>query len=449
MGLGSKFEQILFDIRFQLLLFCLTCAFGVSVFNIAITLLIVFVSIRQHYAICLLFFSGVMKNASLFSFIPIDLTVYSIVIFIIFLLRKADFRNLFRISEPIALLALMFCVGIISISYSPAPMIYHLRAGFPLLFFYLPLCYLIINAYPTDEVDKSIHALMHTGLFLALLWSGLSMYNYLFDIELYSKINMSTKVFHLSAFGESYMTIGGLLVFAVLVFFNLIIWKQAKSTFLLVAFFICLAILFNIPARGLIYSLIITCGVVAFTLVVTSTTRLSYILKVLFSVVVVLALVGLANWALDLQITKTAMNRLTDLSFSTESVVSRIGVIKVAFKNWTHQPLMGLGIDAVPFLNSSSGLHAHNILLESIFEFGLLGSIPFLIFFINSMITAFYQLIKSAIDHYSPGTFATSLFLLLFFFAQSSGNLGGIRQFWILCAFLYIMPADIKRNFYK
>ena len=76
--------------------------------------------------------------------------------------------------------------------------------------------------------------------------------------------------------------------------------------------------------------------------------------------------------------------------------------------------------------------------LESIFEFGVIGSMP-LVLFILVVLWQAIKLLKIKIKNgMASYVWIILMFVQLFIFSNTSGNLGGIRQFWIISALIIV-----------
>ena len=427
MDLIQKNIDRVFEIPFLIAVALLTVLLGPWVFNIGILGLCALALFRPVYALPLLFFSGILKNADIFEAIPVDLTLYSFLLFALFIFSKGLYRTRFIFGEANFLLLMMLIVSIGSAMMSEIPLSYHLASGYQYAFIYIPLVLVIINLnWSPTLFDDLIIAFERTLVLIVFLWIGMSFYWPVNNHVQYQKNSPTETVFHLSGFGEDYAAYG-LLVSLLLMFFAVnIVFQKAKGGMAVVLLIFSFILLFKLPSKGILLGTVISVGL----LLAFGKSRKKFLGILLFTLLI-LAVLIIYNSHVDL-------GPSARLYSSTETIQYRLNSIIIAFMHWSSSPFFGTGIDSVAYFNGHPGRHSHNIFLESIFEFGVIGSMP-LVLFILVVLWQAIKLLKIKIKNgMASYVWIILMFVQLFIFSNTSGNLGGIRQFWIISALIIV-----------
>jgi hypothetical protein len=428
-------------------LFGLTAIFGESAFFLFFLAILVYSLLDKHRSVGILFLSGLLKVSPIVTLLPIDLTLFSMCVYLAY--RFIDFvsypsinRKLFQIG---ILLLIMWFVVTFSLLYTMADWSFIGKSGIYILILYLPLSLIILTEPNSNSIfSGNLISFITPTILLGSIWTGMGFHNYIFKIPLYQIENPVAYVTHFSAFGENYMYFSTFVCFLILYSFVSLI-NNRRPVLLWVGFMIIqYFLLLNSPARGLTIGLF-------FSLLLLSAPHLQkikvrYLLTFLGITLILIigTIVYLGNELTNEQ--AAAFNRLTDFSLQGKSISDRIISVKNAFLIWDDSLisiLFGLGVDSVAFINKDPGLYAHNIILEAILEYGVLGSIPIIVFFLF----AFYKsigLLSVMARARSELLWILGIYYVIFIFGLFSGTLGNSRLLWILTSIIYLLSVNLS-----
>jgi hypothetical protein len=418
--------------------FFVICLFGIlgySLFN-------------KERTMAILFLSGLLKIAPSVSTLPNDITFSSLVIYLLYRVKEiltiqAMNKKLIQI---MFLLVIAWLVVMGSFIYTKATWLYLSKSSVNIVFLYIPLALLIINDLGSNNlIESKLSSFVRPILLFSALWTGVGFHNDLNDIVLKQIENTDATVAHISAFGENYMYFSSFVCFIIIYYF--VEFYKFQKISIGGIFFILLQcyLLVNSPARGLTIGLLIS--ILLLSLPNISKIKVKYLIS-LFIAAGVVALSGL--YYLNYELSKEqieSLTRLTDFSSEGKSVSHRITSVTTGFYKWNDtlfSILFGLGADSVAFINGDPGLYAHNIILESVLEYGLLGSIPILMFFFVAFFVS-KRLLRLGLDIKSSAIlWIVGVYYMIFVFSLFSGTLGNSRLLWILTSMIYLLSSNVS-----
>lgn len=411
---------------------CCTIAFGEPAFYILLGIVLSFFLTKPQSYLGLLFFSGLIKNAPLIPQLPIDVTLLSYILFILYVtIQRIKNKTINKNSIPIAIiLACSFIIVFLSLLTTIAPWSYISIYGIFIVLLYLPLLLMIIQL-PVEEVKKNVSQLLNLSLYLGYLWVGMGLHNSLIGYAPPQQEDPSAQVEHLSAFGEDYMTFSS---FVVLIFIDALVQFFFRRSYILhgLLLIVLTYTIMNSPARGLTLGLILA-AITLLGIYVRKATREKILVLCALPIGLLLFMTLYLSHLKD----NVSIDRLTNFDPSGVSINHRLTSIKVGYEHWKDQMFFGTGTSSIAFYNGAPGYHAHNPIIEIIFEYGLVGGIPLLLFFGLSLflyyrlLTTRIMLEKSPVELWLAGAFTT-----FFIFGMFSGTLGDMRQLWILLAII-------------
>ncbi len=429
-------------------IFALAVIFGPNVFVGVMALMILIQFVRLEVAMPVLFISGLVKTHPLLDKSPIDITVVALALVgvqtVLALLRQPRIpRNIARVN---ILVVLMACGTAFTIITSIAPKDYVNSSGIFVLLLYLPLVLLIINNVRRENFRAKIYFFRVVVLIISSAWVGVGLYNQLKGIVPMQFEDPTTEVAHMSSFGENYMYFSSFAVFLVLNCFVQVVFhrKQILINLALSAAFAYL--MMNSPARGL------TAGLAGTILIMGASAlrRMSFRQVIAFGSMVLVLVVSVYVY-LQLSLSETQemnVDRLTDFSAKGKSVADRLIAIKNGYSVWSEDMffiLMGMGSGSVASLSNDPGLYAHNLIVELIFEYGAIGSLPYFAYFLLSAVCA-YRVFRHARDRGdSDILWVVGIFSTMFLFGMVSNTLGNMRLLWILTALMINFYVMLRR----
>lgn len=411
--------------------FILTLCFGEIAFYIFLFGTLLHSLFRPASYLVLLFFSGLLKNSSAIESLPIDFTLLTFLLFTCYFFHQiATFRVIHRNAIAVsALIVMAFGSVTVSLLLTPASWDYISNSGIYIVILYLPLLFMIV-ALPPETRWKVLTEFQKLSLLIAYAWIGLGLHN---EAIGYFPPQLSNPVYpvdHLSAFGEDYMVFS---TFIVLVFSDAIVQflytrhQPLNGCLILVLTYA----LVNSPARGL------TVGLVGAGILLLFIWFRRFSIQKIF-------LFGFLSFGLLSFIVyyvqrfsegnkNYLISRLVDFDPSGTSISHRITSVVVAFQHWRDQPWFGTGTDSVAWFNRDPGYYSHNLILEILFEYGILGGLP-LFCLLALLFLSFYEIVKNyMITHKDiPMLWFGALFVIFFGFGMFSGTLGNMRLLWIL-----------------
>ena len=243
-----------------------------------------------------------------------------------------------------------------------------------------------------------------------------------------------------------YLAIGGALIFPIL-----IIKSKRKQSLLIISLIVTILIMISTGSRGPIVSLFL--GIISYTLIFITKdkSKLFYYLTFAFIVTVILVLILPENLTYrfyqvtggDYVLTQTGVKR-----YST--IASRLHFWSLAFTGWSSgigHLFFGLGAGGFSslFIWRDFRWYPHNIFLEVLSEFGLIG----LALFLTVLILSAWFIIKNReIIRISPTTqMWICATLVTFFSTLFSGDLNDNRIFFMLLSLALASVAADKRYY--
>lgn len=312
---------------------------------------------------------------------------------------------------------------------TPAPWEYTRNSGIYIVVMYLPLVFMIVNL-PWERARSILGEFQKVSLLISYPWIGLGLYNETIGYFPPQLSNPAFPVDHLSSFGEDYMAFA---TFIVLAFTDALVQFLYRRRYLINGALMILLVyaLVNAPARGLALGLVL-----ASILLVLIWLRHFSPGKVILIMFLISGILGFVVYYLNRFESGNKnylIHRLVDFDPSGTSISNRITSVSVAFQHWGDHLWFGMGTDSVAWLNQDPGLYTHNLILEILFEYGIVGGLP-LFALLALLFLSFYIIMRK---HMIPATDASmiwfgAVFVAFFGFGMFSGTLGNMRLLWIL-----------------
>jgi len=393
----------------------------------------------------LLFFSGPLKNAPLIHRSPLDLTLFSYLLFFAFFVNQRIGKWSISRNAMIMNGVLLFCLlsVLLSMSITPAPWDYLSRSGIFIVIFYLPLVFLILNL-PREQVRESAVELLKISLVIGYAWLGLGLHNELTGNYQHRLDDPNYLVDHLSAFGEDYMIFSSFVVILYVEAFVQLLYKKNYIINGLLVLVLTFAIV-NSPARGLTIGLLL--AALALTAIWLHRFTINKLIVVLTAPVLLFILLAVYTTFFVQTRQSLLIQRLVDFSPKGTSISHRIEAIKLGWEHWKENPFLGSGTDSVAFFSGDPGYYTHNLFLEIVFEYGLLGGLPLLVLLALMLISFTNLTLKETIPSRSvEGLWLMGIFIVFFSFGMFSGTMGNMRQLWILLAMVTALGLARRDN---
>lgn len=418
---------------------------GEDVFYIALLSTLAFFSVRPSAYLALLFFSGLLKTSPVIKGLPVDLTLVTFCFFSLYFLMTRLSNRSFN-GNALIVTGVILCfafVVLISLWNTPAPDSYLRKSGYFVLIMYVPLVVMILNL-PLSVKPKLLSSFLFVTLLIAYPWVALGLHNQFIGHYPPQLADPRYQVTHLSAFGEDYMAFSSFVILLFLEAFICFFFSNKKYTNGVILIILTYALL-NSPARGL------TVGLIFSLLILFSSWFRKLTIKRITMVILFVASISVfLTFYLTRNIdknSKQAISRLLNFDLDGSSIGQRISTVKIAFAEWIESPFFGTGIDSIAFYNGDSGLYAHNVLLEVLFEYGLIGGIPMFLFlfiaiYFYYMLYFRYAIVKN--DIYM--LWFCSSFIAFFCFGMFSGSLGDMRNLWIMLGLIIFFGSELKKK---
>ena len=416
--------------------FAASAAVGSIAYEIVFVIICLVAFLKRSYVLPLLFLSGLLKVAPISHAFRIDITLLYVIIFSLyslpFIFRPSALNKNRRFIN--VLILLMFVTVGASLLLTKATWYYTSKSGIFIVTLYLPLLLLIANRVDSEVQSEFISGFKTVVVILANAWVGVGFYNMIHQIQLTQFENAEAVVTHVSSYGENYMYFSSFLVY---VFMHSFIELYFERRLVILNFFLLIVytyLLLNSPARGLTIGLVFSLTV----LVALSLKKLSVRQIINLSCLAAVVTVGVYFY-LTSGSDLTAIKRLVSFDPGSKSIADRISAIVVAFDEWNSNVfyiLFGMGTDSVAYLNGDPGLYAHNLVLELIFEYGLVGSIPLLVFFAISFVFAWHEVKRGFFQKNGNIIWLVGVYFILLSFSMFSNTLGNMRPLWIVIALL-------------
>ncbi len=430
-------------------IFLIAAIFGQVIFIGIMALLIVTQFVKLEISLPLLFVSGLIKTNPIFHQSPIDITAVALVF--VFAQTVWSLVRRPRIPKNVALLnlliILMACSTIYTVLTSIAPAGYVASSGINVLVLYLPLTLIIINNVKQGSFRSRFFHFRFAVLLISSAWVGVGLYNQLNGIVPMQFENPRYEVEHMSAFGENYMYFSSFSLFLLVNCFVQIVFLRRQVLINLVFTVAFAYLMLNSPARGLTAGLVITGIIMAFPLLKTLRVR-QLIAFTSMSLILIIAVFAYQRFSLT-DVQQGNLERLTDFNAKGKSISDRLTAIENGYGVWsreTHFVLMGMGSGSIASLSNDPGLYAHNIVIELLFEYGFVGSLPYFLYFMLSVICA-YRVFRYAWHNNRPDLlWAVGVFTTMFLFGLVSNTLGNMRLLWILTSLMINAYVIIRRS---
>ena len=413
-----------------LFILCAGILFGSSIGILFTIALILFSLKRPELTLVLIFFSGFLKNIEVIQSMPIDLTVFAVSLLIlnscirilkIGKLKKLNYLDILVILQG---LLVLFSTAFISsgtwLNWWDAKRFIVFN-----VFLYMGLFLLSVKR-------QEIITIIHWILYGVLVISSSAFHNFIFG-----KIT----TWHLGSFGEeSYISIGLLMGLGVLFFLHNILFIKQDLTRKILNLILLISLVFMIPfipSRGVLISLILAFLLILLRLSWKNRVRLIGVLAVLL----IFAFIGMhfAN------IQGVNVKRVWSYSGAyAKGITYRINALKSAVELFIENPFLGIGMGEFMYLRTGKGSYPHNLLMESLVSFGVLGIFifwpSFLISFKNSIVMLKEKNAKK------EEVIMSLWFTFYFFESLVSGSLTEFRTLWLFMGILSILYYSVRRE---
>jgi O-antigen ligase len=405
--------------------FILILAVGIlsgNLIGILFATVLIVASLKYHeLSLILIFFSGFLKNIEILQKLPVDLTVVGVILLLSYsIIRLIRTGNLPRLRSFDAIVILQGCLILFSVHFISSGTELHWWDASRFIAFNIPL-YLgpFLLSMKDEEIKRSIRWILYGILVIA-------------SSALHNLIIGQISVWHISSFGESYIHLALLICLGILFFLNNILSAERGVSQRLVNFALLGILVFLIPfipSRSVLVSLLLT--FVFMTLKFPWKTRLRLI--GIFILLVVFIYLGLTIAS------ESGVNVKRIYSYSgiyAESLNYRVQALQSALKLFIDNPFIGIGMAEFMYLHGGKGNYPHNLFIEALVSFGLLG---ILIFWPHFIISFKYSLdiLKSQRNKYLE----IIAFWFIFFFFESffSGSLSSARTLWFFMGLLSLL----------
>ena len=431
--LKSDIQTILYDNTYQLprlfTLFILVLIWGNDIYHAFLFLFLIHGLFSYASVLGILLLSDLIRNSPVIDNLPfVHLTVVYYAVFLVYSIFFLYFKPNYK-PKLFGFLLLTFAgLSILSIAYSPVefnlknPLQNRMLA---VLVFYIPTSLFILFSRVIITKKNFLEKFTNTVLNISILWLGLGLHNY---------VNKSDLVY-ITTFGEDYMQVTSQILFIFMYVFVSILKPRKYILLLIIIGLAGLVSLLLSPARGLTIGTITSC-----LLLITAHAYHNFKLKAILLrlgiiAVSVFILISVYKFTESENLTpmlNRSVARLLDYNPEGHNVSERIRIVKDAFTDWSDSPYLLLGAGYVE-LKNGPGLYTHNIILEVIFEFGILG-LPFLIYYIG----AIYLFVTNLFCKFNLLSAETkwllALCLIFFIFSMFSLTLGNMKINFILFA---------------
>lgn len=424
-----------------LLILTTTIAVGPVAFYFFFILLCLVAFTNREYCIPVLFFSGSIKAIPYVSDFPIDFTALSLVFFLV-----GSFLNFLRNRSlhPSKLwfcgfLMLLIILVIQSIIVTPASFFYLQRSGFFVLL-NISIVLMLFLFWRMNEPGKTLTAFINFSVLIGLIWIGLGVHNQIFGKVIRDIKPPHDAMWHISSFGEDYMVFSIFAMMAMLAL-GLTFFYKRKTVVMMILMTVLMYGMLSSPARGLTLGFLLSLIVLS---LYSFKGRLRYSALMTISAIGVIAAILIFSFKEHLSV---ALTRLTNYSTAGRSISYRIEYITEAIHRWTDSMFLGTGIDSVIYYNGAVGTHVHNVFLESVIEFGIIGGLPFLVFF-GLTIVYFHYLFKAAVKRNDLKIqWLLLVFFIFFIFGMFSGSLSQMRSLWMMMGLIIIIYIDLAPRY--
>lgn len=422
-----------------------TAYLGPNVFYATFVGLAIVSFIKTEYSLSLLFLSGPLKTSPFIEDFPVDITLLFSILFFLDFIRGLNRHHSKNVQIASFFLLLIFAYVCISYFITPAPASYALRSSANILLFYIPLSLLILY-YNPRRTEPLINGFINSTQIICAAWVGIGLHNQLFGIEVFQLDAPDYPVSHMSSFGEDYMVFSSFVVLLFTFSYIDLLYRRRNTVLNLTLLLAYSYMAINSPARGLTVALVIS------LLCITAPLFLRIGVKkvtLLASLTLLLAIV-LSLWASkpSSESQKASIERLTNFSLQSNSIQERVISIKIGYEEWINNLgsiFFGAGIDAVASLRGDPGFYIHNLILEFLFEYGIIGFIPLFTFFYLISPWCAYQVGKKAIEDANyPRLWIVSVFIIFLIFSMFSNTLSNMRPHWIFSSLIILLSVRLS-----
>lgn len=436
-------NQIIEADWFLIALLASTIIFGPAAFYPLFFILCVVALTDRNYSLPLLFFSGIVKATPVVASLAVDFTLLALLYFLFATVKglKLSGRLVQRDKLLICgLLILMLVIVAFSFVYTPATSFF-LKNSAVFLVLNLLLAIAFLVGWPQTDPKQLLNPFLNFSLWLGLIWVGVGIHNELYNVPVFDIKYPHDKMWHISSFGEDYMAYSAMVIMsltAVAVHFFFVRRSLLKFLVLIILFYGLLAS----PARGLMIGFLFSV-MVLFAYSFTGKVRVKTVMFAGIFVICIAVIIAVFHERLAV-----ALGRLTYYDPSSVSIGNRLKYVQNALDHWTTNFILGTGIDSVMYYNGDLGRHVHNVLIESVVEFGIIGGLPFLFFFFLTVVF-FHHVFRIAVQSRDSNVIWIGMVFVTFFvFGLFSGSLSQIRNLWLLSCIVMAIDIDCfrKRN---
>lgn len=392
--------------------------------------LIVFSFWRPELTLVFLFFSGFLKNIEFLQNLPIDLSLLAVILLII--RSSVEIINTKKIIKLRFLDYLVLLQGVLvlfSVAFISSGTELNWWDGGRFIVFNLSL-YFGLFLFSVNE--KKIITIIQGILIGILIIISSSVHNLIFG-------NISS--WYLSSFGESYTVLGLMIGLGMLYFFHNIFCLNQTSTqktFNTMLFALSAFLFGFIPTRHVPFSLALT-----FLLIILLKNLLRHRLRLIGII-----FLSVAFYLAGLFIANTQGVNVKRFWSTTgvygDSIKDRTNYSKSATELFKENPILGIGMGEFMYLHGGKGEYPHNLLVESLVSFGILGIFIFWPVFFLSLKNS-YAILKN--KNMKNVEIVALWFIFFFLDSNFSGSLSNFRTLWLFMGILSILYYSISKEF--
>jgi len=391
--------------------------------------LIIFSFWRPELSLVLIFFSGFLKSIEIIHDLPIDLTVLAVLLLLIHsFIKIIKTKKLTKLRYLDILVVLQGLLVLFSVVFISSKTWLNWWDAERFIVFNLSLYF---GLFLLSVKRKEIITIIHWILFGVLVVTSSAVHNLIFG-----KISS----WYLTSFGESYSSLALMVGLGIIFFFHYILCSKQIFTQKILSFILYGLLIFTfafLPSRHVILSL-------ALTLLLTI--LLKNLLRQRFRLIGIL-IFSLTIYLMGLYIANTqGVNVKRSWSYKgvyAASAYDRVDYLTSAIKLFKEKPIFGIGMGEFMYLHGGKGNYPHNLLLESLVSFGILGIFifwpTFFISFKNSIITLKDKNMKNV-------EIIALWFLFFFFDSMFSGSLSSRRTLWLIMGILSILFYQLTKS---
>jgi O-antigen ligase len=404
-----------------LFIFALGVLIGNTIGVIFALVLILFSLRRPELSLVLIFFSGFLKNIEMLQRIPVDLTVVGVLLLLflsIVKMIKTGRLPVIRFFD--SFIILQGCLVLFSVHFISSGTELHWWDASRFIAFNIPLYFgPFLLSMKEKEIKRSIHWIIYGVLIIA-------------SSAFHNLIMGKISLWHISSFGESYIHLALLICLGIIFFLNNILSAECVFSRRLINLALLGALVFLIPfipSRSVFISIFLT--FLFMTLKFPWKTRLRLIgIFVLLVVVIFLGLDLASQYGINVK------RIYSYTGIYAESLNYRIEAFKNAVELFMDHPFIGIGMAEFMYLHGGKGNYPHNLFIEALVSFGILGVLFFWPHFIIS-----FKYSLDILNQRRKRQFEIIAFWFIFFFFESffSGSLSSSRTLWLFMGILSLL----------